>query len=304
MIDWSKIRKSYLEDHSDSILPPHVDLPVLPEAVANFSQRADDPNVTIAELATIIETDSGLSLELMRYVNSCAVGIRHKVQSPQQAITALGIRAAKLIIMTSAVQRAMTLRRSKLLPVRHFWYTNLERALIAKNVAQLMDADPELAYAAGLLQDFLLPVLTNELYRSYLRFADVSQRPQRTLVEFEREQFGWDHAEAGAHVMLDWHFPDDLICCVLLHHRGLSILDDAVLGRTEAAAAAIAGLMPDLLQQVPDGLAALMKLERRWPKFKLERLAEQVEKEFQRIVPAGGGYITFRHRCEKALQAV
>jgi len=286
------------------VLPPNVTVPGLPDAIANFCQRADDPDVTITELATIIESDTGLSLELMRYVNSCAIGIRQKVRSPRQAIAVLGIRAAKLIVITSAVRRAMAARRSKLLPVRNFWYTNLERALVAKNIAYWMDANEELAYAAGLLQDYLLPILTNELYGSYLRFIDATKGSQQRLVEFEREQFGWDHTEAGAHVMLDWAFPDDLICCVLFHHQGLSILDDAVLGRTAAAAAAIAGLMPDPLQQEPNGMARLMELEKRWPEFRLEPLAQKVEEEFRTLAPASGNHITFRHRCEKALQTV
>jgi len=304
VISWSEIRRKHLPDHADAILPPQISLPMLPEAVVNFCHRADDPSVTIAELARIVETDIGLSLELMRYANSCAVGLRHKVQSPQQAITALGIRSAKLILVTSAVQRAMSLRHSKLLPVRNFWYGNLERALIAKNIAWSLSVCEELAYAAGLLQDYLLPLLTNELYETYLQFTDVSKGPQHTLVEFERERFGWDHAQAGAHVMLDWCFPDDLICCVLFHHRGLSILDDAVLGRSEAAAAAVAGLMPDLLRQEPEGLARLIELEGRWPEFRLERLAHEVEQEFRKMAPAGRDYITFRHRCEKVLQAL
>jgi hypothetical protein len=104
--------------------------------------------------------------------------------------------------------------------------------LFARDLAETMNADKELAFAGAMLQDFLLPILTSELLDFYVAFSEKSQRGSLSLAAYERQTWGWDHALAAGRFMLDWQFPDDLICCVLYHHQGLDILSDPALGRT------------------------------------------------------------------------
>lgn len=77
----------------------------------------------------------------------------------------------------------------------------------------------------------LLPIVANELYPHYARFAERQEARPAHLADFETQTFQWTHAEAGAHVMLAWGFPDDLICCTALHQSGLQLLADPTHGR-------------------------------------------------------------------------
>ena len=77
-----------------------------------------------------------------------------------------------------------------------------------------------------------------------------------------------------------WQLPEELVCCILYHHSGLQILTDRTLGRSPVAATAISALLPDHLCQHLRGLELLTKLERSWPAFSLERLAESVDEQF------------------------
>ena len=63
--------------------------------------------------------------------------------------------------MTKSVERALRSRESKMINLRSFWMNNLERALFARHVARLLKTDAEVAFAGAMLQDFLLPALTN-----------------------------------------------------------------------------------------------------------------------------------------------
>lgn len=298
-IDWTALRKSLMDQWKQTKLPPHVKMPILPLAVTKFSQRTDDPNATVRELGKIIETDSGLTCELLRYVNSSSVGLRHKASSAQHAIGLLGIRESKLYLLQTAVKRAMRFRESKLINIQNFWAANLERAILARETARLLQADPELAFAAGMLQDFLLPLLTNELYSAYLKFTKLQAEQPVNLPQFEREQFKWDHAETGAQIMLQWGFPDDLICCVLLHHRGLSLLNDKQVGRTAAAAVAVSAMMPGPLRQIADGMERLVKLDQVWPAFDLLAIAQRVDDEYQTLSPGPMNPFSFLRLCKK-----
>lgn len=299
MIDWSATRASILGETSCKGMLPDVKLPVLPKAVSEFSQKAEAPDCCMRELAAIVEADSGLTVQLLRNVNSSANGLKHRVAKVQHAITALGVRRTKLFLVTAALQNALPVRQLKLINLAAFWNTNLERALLAKRLARLLKTDEELAFAAGLLQDFLLPILTNELDTHYVEFLKAQETSPIELIEFEKELFGWDHGEAAARVMFDWGFPDDLICCILFHHHGLTILADKELGRSPAAAVALSGLMPDVLRQCPDGMDNLARLSDIWKAFDLHATAEDMYEEYESQALESANYIPFKVHCER-----
>jgi len=303
MIDWSGIRASVLGDECSKDGIPKVQLPVLPAAVIEFSQKADDPDCDIEELSAIIESDTGLTCQLLRNANASTNGLKHRIVSPHHAIAVLGIKRTKLHLSTAALQNALPAKKLKLINLASFWNANLERALFAKRLAGILKTDEELAFVAGLLQDFLIPVLTNELDNDYVNFLTQTDSDPKSLVDFEASTFGWDHAGAAANVMFDWGFPDDLVCCVFYHHRGLSVLADEKLGQSAAAAVALAGLMPDSFRQSPNGLQQLEKLACNWSDFDLHTVAKDVFSEYEPQALESTNYIPFKTHCEKMLEA-
>jgi serine/threonine-protein kinase len=300
-MDWSQVRQSLLGPGKKSIVPPRVKLPILPIAVTKFTQEANKQETSARELGKIVESDSGLTCELLRQVNSCARGMSQKASSAAQAISLLGIRESHLFLTTKAVVRAMRGRESKLINLRDFWNTNLERALLAREVAALLRADVETAFAAAMLQDFLLPALTNDLFPKYLDFAQPKTDEPVSLVKYEKQAHGWNHAEAAARIMLDWDFPDELVCCVFLHHRGLGLLGDKQFGRTAATAVAVSALIPDAIRQIPTGLDQLVQLDQKWKAFDLIKIAEKVDAEFQEMSAGASNPFSLLRRCKKAL---
>lgn len=296
-MDWSQLRQKLLGDKA-IVFPPNIRLPVLPVALLELSKKLSRPNVDMRELATIIEKDAGLTCELLKHVNSSAFGLRSKISSAQHAFSLLGLRATRLFLTTTGVKQAMSSCKSKLINFELFWAVNLERALFAQNLARLLKADPLLAFAGGMLQDCLLPVLSNAFDEAYVEF--LGGKTRQNLSQFEQTRFGWNHAYATGEVMHHWGFPDDLICCILLHHRGLDVLGDPVFGRTSLAAVAASSLMPDPLGQSPDGMSQLVRLEQAWPAFQLIEMAERVQAEFvETSTNVPRNHIPFVRRLER-----
>lgn len=52
--------------------------------------RLQDPSMTLEEVQAEVRQDVGLSLRLLRYINSAAIGMGHQVSSVAQAVTLLG----------------------------------------------------------------------------------------------------------------------------------------------------------------------------------------------------------------------
>lgn len=281
-IDWAAVRTEGLSNFSLSVMPPTLSLPALPHAVTTFLKRSADESVPLDELARIVETDGGLTVELLKRVNSASSGISVRVKSISQALALLGRRPTRMFLTTVGTEAAIRARKSKLINQNSFWNVSLQRALFAREVARLLKTDLDTAFAGGLLQDFLLPILSNELFDIYLEFVGQGNTAPEALAQFEQAKFEWDHAMAGACLAFQWNLPDELVCCLLYHHAGLRILSHPKLGRSAVAAVALTALIPDPLH-THHGMDQLVKLEKIWPDFNLEILAATVDRQQEEV---------------------
>jgi serine/threonine-protein kinase len=279
-VDWAAIREEALGGLTTSMMPPEVRFPALPHAVTLYVQKSRDESVPLKELAAILEADSGLTIQLLKYVNSSFLAVKKKVVSVLQALSLLGSQQSLRFVIATGMEAAIRAHDSKLINQNSFWSTNLQKAIFAREIAVLLNADPEVAFVGSLLQDFVLPVLTNDLYDDYSQFVPSDETPAHGLSEFEQARFGWDHGLAGACLAHGWNLPDELVCCICYHHSGLQILTDRRLGRSPVAATALSALLPDQFYRHNEGLQLLMKLEAKWPAFNLQRLADAVDQQY------------------------
>ena len=297
-MDWAAIRTQELEGFALAALPPTLELPALPHVVTQFVQKSNDPKANARELSDIIETDSGLTLELLKHVNSSFMGLRNKVNTVQQAISLLGLRQSKNLIVTTGMQAAVRARKSRLINQNAFWIASLQKALFAREVAKLLRADADTAFAGALLQDYLLPVLTNDLLDQYVAFVEHRETHPESLCDYEQKLFEWDHARVAAALAHRWHLSDELVCCLLYQHHGLRVLADESLRRTSVAAVALSALLPDQLRQELHGLDQLRKLQEKWPGFDLERLAQTVDEQHEQSALGVRNDYPLLRRCQ------
>ncbi len=303
MTDWTAIRRAYLPELGASPLPPQIELPIFPRVVGEFLRRADDPNSDLKSVSRVIETDSNLTCELLRHVNSASLGRRFKAASVQQAISTLGLRRSKLFLMTAAVQSSLRGIRSELLDLNDFWAANLERGVFAREIALRVGGDPDVAYTGAMLQDFLLPVMSDrhiELYRQYMKERNL-RSPD--LVQFERARFSCDHAALAAACLLKWEFPDELVCAVLLHHMSEEALHEAGLEETSIYGVTASALLPDPLGQQNNGLGRLLQRDQSCRKFDLFEVAEVVDRQMSELAGMYGNRAPLLDRLEQHVAA-
>lgn len=301
MTNWTELREQFLPEPDVSLLPPNLELPVFPRTVSGFMRRSEDPNSDLRELAKTIEIDTNLTCELLKHVNSAAIGRRYKARSVLQAISSLGIRRRKLFLLTAAVESAFKGLQTHLVDVNDLWLSNLERALFAKSVAQKIGGDEDVAFTGAMLQDFLLPVMANMHLEVYTQFIKDRSSAGLDLVHFERARFKCDHATAASACLLEWHFPDELLLSVLFHHAGHEILDDYGLKDTAVAAVMASALLPDPFEQNPAGVSQLMEWERRDARFDLFEIAENVDEQIDEIAGGIGNRMPLLDRIEEDL---
>lgn len=261
------------------------DFPVPPQGVIEFSKLARESSATVEKLSAIVESEPGMTAQVLRSVNSSLYGVREKVDSVRKAIALLGVSTCSSIFLTKSLQIALKFFESQLLAYSDLRRETLERARFARELAIRMKLDPVLSYTSASLQDILLPFLTRRYQKEYAKYHQ--QLDWSGIEEFERDTFGWTHAEVTAKTLMEWGFPDSLILRVLLHHSPPEELFLSHGIQHQATPNATAALLSDALQQSPGGITRLVDLQRFHPKMKLLSIASAVDTENN---VAGGGH--------------
>jgi serine/threonine-protein kinase len=167
----------------------------------------------------------------------------------------------------------------------------------------MLKADADIAFAGALLQDYLLPILTNEMDNQYVVFIQHREKFPECLADFESQTFEWNHALAGASLARKWNLPDELVSCILFHHAGLRILAHPQLGRSPVAAVALSAMLPDQLRQHTTGLDLLFKLGEKWKAFNLQELAQKVDEQHATMALGLKNDFPLSRRCSPALNS-
>lgn len=296
-LNWPEFRRAAVEAISANQLPPNIELPSLPQAVTDFLVKAASPDFDIRVLAEIVEKDAALTLDLLRHVNSAMFGSTKPIASVREAILRLGITTTRNHLLATGVRSATMALRLKVLNHRNFWNESLQRAIFARTLAAQMQLDPGFAFIGGLLQDYILPVLTNHFEKEYLEFLSMDAESRQDLKVWEQETFGWDHAEVGCYFAATWNFPDELLCAINCHHLLPGLMNQTDAESLQLIPVAMSALLPDQLRQSKLGLQALVRIDRASSSFRLDEILSTVVEQHQML--ADGACQTTAALCEQ-----
>ncbi len=304
MVDWKRLRVQLMGKMEKPPLPPRLEVPKLPQVVSAVCQRANLPDCTAADLCEVLERDTAITVDLLRHVNSAATALRTKAATVRQAIALLGIKNTRLFVITTVLEQHMRNTKSPLILGQLFCLSAMERALLAREIAKATKRDTDLAFAAALIQDFILPSLTRQHVAEYASFMQRLSAGDGELTALEFAQFGCTHAECAAYLMLNWGFPDDLICCVLLHHRAAQIWSLEPLRNTVLPALAVTSWLPCVLSPSTVNLAKFCEFVT--DKFGLDvaALAQSVDEQLRGLIPNLGSYLTLNQHLENSTAGV
>ena len=221
------------------------EVPVLPEAVMKLNEALQEPECDVKKIANIINSDPGLSVEILKVANSAFFGFKSEIKTVQQAVSALGLRNIESIAVAYGVQKAVKNPDVGGFDFNLFWSTSLYRALVSRELSkELKMGSPDEAFVAALLQDIALPVLLKEWFNEYKMVYETWLKEKRPLSEIENEKLSWNHAQAGAWMAKRWKLPAIHVCCIGLHIEPLEKIRKIGLDKTSAVPVAISSKVP------------------------------------------------------------
>lgn len=204
------------------------DLPAPPQAALAILRACAAEDVDHRRLAELVHHDPGLSAELLRLVNSPYYGLGREVRSAAQAITILGHRAVRNLVLSLAVRDALRGDGIPEFEIASYWEDVLRCAAASRLLASAVRADPDECFTLGLLADFGLLALFHlhperARYWPELRALDPEARREQ-----ERRRFGVSHDQASVALARAWSLPDDLVRVLAGHHRSEDIAQPSI----------------------------------------------------------------------------
>jgi HD-like signal output (HDOD) protein len=196
----------------------HLRIPPFPQVAMRILQLTDSEVAPMRELSALISSEPAFSSEVLTIANSALYATRSPITSVLQATAMLGTNNLKGLCLTVGVRAYMgkTLNDETL---RALWRHSLASSLVARQLAEAGTLDGDAAYSAGIMHDvgrLALAVLSPKPYAQLLQSHHGSPS---SILEAERSLFGFDHCEAGRHLVTDWRLPTNFEDVVFCHHR-------------------------------------------------------------------------------------
>ena len=186
-------------------------LPAMPQSAVRLLEISQDPDCGPAEFAIPIEADPGLTVQVLKFVNSSYFGFPNEISNVKQAITLVGVRTIKNFTLWSAVFSLIPNPKCGPFDLRRLWQDSLRRGLFARTMGKILGLNQaEEPFAAALLQDMAVPLLAKEVPDAYVKLfgARAESNSRVRLSMLESHVFGWTHAEAAGIMARQWSLPE------------------------------------------------------------------------------------------------
>ncbi len=195
---------AFLETLNQAIDSNRLTLPTLPEVAIKVRDAVEKENSTAKVVSDIIVTDAALSARLLQVANSPLYRGRVQIDSVQMAVTRLGVRLVRSLVVSLIMQQIFQATNDLLdKKFRQVWEESVQIAALSRVLAGGLDhLDKDQAMLGGLIHNIgALPVLAMaENHDELLNDADELDRVIAAL-----------SPTVGSRILNMWDFPPSLI---------------------------------------------------------------------------------------------
>jgi len=196
-------------------------LPILPAGILDLINVLSDENTPFSELAKIIERFPSITARLIILANSVWSSPSTPVDNLMTACSRLGFNVVRNVSIALAVASPFPIHNCPGFNVSRFLCLSLLTSDIASEIAEVTNKNhlKETARTAGLLHNLGLLWLAAELSVSLQEiFMQNESDHSQSLREICRQSMGFDYAEAGAYLGIEWGLPDSLVDAIAHHY--------------------------------------------------------------------------------------
>jgi putative nucleotidyltransferase with HDIG domain len=203
------------------ILPRLHNLPTLPESHRRVVEALQNPDFQTDDVALLISHDVALTAQLLKIVNSAALGMAHPIHSIPAAITVLGVARLQSLVMSAWAFFFADEKMCRGFSPAAEWSHALAVAEVSQKLAQERHAKPdtvEAAFVTGLLHDVGKVMLAANSPDTYAGILALAKKQKKPVWEAEKEVLSYTHAEVGACMLGLWGLDLFIVEAISRHH--------------------------------------------------------------------------------------
>ncbi len=198
-------------------------LPTPPIVFHQIQKVINDPNVSAEHIASILSEDPGMSVKVLKLTNSAFYGLSREIDSVKQAVIIIGLEAIKNLVLSASVLDMFKGDNVDQEYQEKFWRHSLATAFCGRMMANKLRVrgmvNPDAAFSSGLLHDVgkiviscFLPDEHKQLLQERAKDSTASD------VEIEERILGYNHAQIGGFLAVQWKIPTRLVDAITFHH--------------------------------------------------------------------------------------
>lgn len=196
------------------------ELPTLPAVLPKVLKLVEQEDATLTELADVIRRDQALTSKLLKAANSAYYGFAGEISSLRHAVSLLGFRMVKSLVLSIGVLKTLPTDGS----FNHFsqqglWEHSLAVATAMQMIGDHLHIGREDLFTIGLLHDIGIVIQAHFFTEHFGRMLELMKKQGIDQLEAEKEIFCCDHGEIGSMVLQRWHFPKEIIDPIAFHHK-------------------------------------------------------------------------------------
>lgn len=184
-------------------------LPTVPMVTQRVIASLHSDDVSLSEIAGLLEADPVLSAKLLRLANSAYFQLSGSIDSVEEAVQVLGLAMVRNLALSAGMAHAFV--NTPGVDLRAFWTYSLFTASAARWLAQHHGDSSDVVFTLGLIH-----ALGQLHMHSAAPAAMASLDQQQSLFSEERAQaetqaLGFNFLNVSATLARRWNFPDSLV---------------------------------------------------------------------------------------------
>ncbi len=181
----------------------------LPDVVIRVNDLIDSGEATNTELEHVISSDPALTAKLLKFANSSYFGFSGKIENVLKAITIVGQKELRNLVLASSVTSTFKDIPPDLVDMDIFWNHSITCGVTARLLASSVDSR-ERFFIAGLLHDVGRLILFNQYPKESAKVLSCMNQGDDAAIQAERKIFGFTHAQLGAELLRQWKLPPNI----------------------------------------------------------------------------------------------
>ncbi|MGD2074150.1 MAG: HDOD domain-containing protein [Gammaproteobacteria bacterium] len=204
----------------EDLVKRNVQLVSLPEICIQVQALADSPHTTADDVAEVVGKDTALTVRVLKLVNNRYAEHPHRIDTVSRAVDLIGMRELRNVALAASPTEVFGSIPSDLIDMADFWQHSVFTGLTARHLARCCNVlHSERLFTAGLLHDVGRLLMLMELPEQAARAESLRLESGEDICDIEQRVVGFDHAEIGQALLMQWNLPETLCASVLYHHN-------------------------------------------------------------------------------------